>query len=78
MVQPNLPKKYAQYSSLGFNLMAGMIFFSCVGYWIDQKRGGTQGWTLTGMFLGLFYGGYEVWKFIKKLNENNNDPDQEE
>ena len=59
-------RKYLPYSSLGINLVAGMAVFSTLGYYIDQKRGGGQAWTLVGMFLGLFYGGYEVWKLIRQ------------
>jgi len=55
--------------SLGTNLAAGMVIFSFIGYWIDRKTGGGVFWTICGMFLGLVYGGYEVWKVIRALNE---------
>ena len=50
--------------SLGTNVAVGMGMFILIGYYIDEKRGG-QFWTLTGVFLGLVYGGYEVWKAIR-------------
>jgi hypothetical protein len=57
----------AQSLVLGTNLAVGMAVFAAGGYWIDQKRGGGGAFTLAGIFLGLFYGGYEVWKLIKRL-----------
>ena len=70
----NTPKgrKYSLASttvSLGLNMAVAVILFTFIGYKIDQKRGGDlQIFTLLGVFLGLFYGGYEVWKAIQKLN----------
>ena len=50
--------------SLGFNMVAGMLVFTYLGYWLDKKHGG-QLWTLLGIFLGLTYCGYEVWKLVR-------------
>ena len=55
--------------SLGTQLAVGMVFFTLLGNWVDRKRGGGSGFTLAGIFLGLFYGGYEVWKLIRQLKE---------
>jgi|APCry1669188970_1035186.scaffolds.fasta_scaffold17936_2 F0F1-type ATP synthase assembly protein I len=53
--------------ALGTNMAAGMAVFTFLGYWIDRWRGGsgTGVWTLVGMFVGLLYGGYEVWKVVR-------------
>lgn len=58
--------------SLGTNLAAGMAVFTLIGYWIDKKRGGGGAgtWTLVGMFMGLAYGAYEVWKVVRLLNRD--------
>lgn len=55
--------------ALGTNLAAGMAAFTFLGYWMDKWRGGdgAGGWTLAGMFAGLFYGGYEVWKVVRLI-----------
>jgi hypothetical protein len=53
--------------ALGTNLAVGMVAFSLGGYWLDARRGGGLLWTLVGMFLGLVYGGYEVWKVVREL-----------
>lgn len=55
--------------SLGSQMLAGMLACSMLGYWIDRKRGGGSAFTLAGLFLGLFYCGYEVWKLVRQLNE---------
>ncbi len=54
--------------SLGLNMATGVAVFTLAGYWLDQKRGGGKAWTLCGVFLGLFYGAYEVWKEVRRLN----------
>ncbi len=55
--------------SLGMTMAVGVAFFTYVGYQIDKKTGGGQTWTLVGIFVGLFYCGYEVWKIVRK-NKN--------
>ena len=57
--------------SLGTQMLAGMLTFSMLGYWIDRKRGGGSGFTLAGLFMGLIYCGYEVWKIVRQLNREN-------
>lgn len=53
---------------LGLNMAVGVVVFTLAGYWLDQKRGGGKAWTLCGIFMGLFYGAYEVWKVVRELN----------
>lgn len=53
--------------SFGMTFAAGMAAFTALGWWIDKRRGGGQAFTLAGMFAGLFYGGYEVWKLVRQL-----------
>ena len=48
-------------------MVAGMALFTFLGYKLDCRFGGGRMWTLGGMFLGLAYGGYEVWKLIVQL-----------
>ena len=62
-------RRFGPAVSLGYTLTAGMIVFTLVGYWIDKKRGTDGVWTLCGMFAGLLYGGYEVWKLVKSVEE---------
>ena len=51
--------------SLGMTMAVGVAFFTYLGYLVDQKTGGGQGWTLAGNYVGLFYCGYEIWKLIR-------------
>lgn len=56
--------------TLGTQLAVGMVVFTLLGAWVDRKRGGGYGFTLGGVFLGLFYCGYEVWKLVRELERN--------
>jgi len=74
-------RKLATALSLGYNLAAGVAIFTLFGYFIDRRRGGGQFWTLVGIFMGLLYGAYEVWKVVREIeqneperNENKQDP----
>ncbi len=57
--QPTIPA-----ISLGLNMAGGMTFFTLLGYWMGKKFN-HEYWLLGGIFLGLFYCGYEVWKLIR-------------
>ena len=50
-----------------------MGVFSYLGYRLGEGRPNAQYWTLGGMFLGLLYCGYEVWKLIGRLDNGNKD-----
>ena len=63
-------KKSLGVSSIGINMAVGIAVFTYLGYLIDQKRGGGQIFTLIGIFFGLGYCGYEVWKLIKKMDQD--------
>jgi hypothetical protein len=63
-------KKHASALALGMNLSAGMALFSVGGYYLDTPSDdGQYPWTLTGMFFGLAYSAYEVWKVVRRLNK---------
>ena len=54
--------------AFGTQFAAGMALFSALGWWVDHRRAeGSQAFTLLGIFLGLFYGGYELWKLIRAI-----------
>ena len=58
---------YGSAIALGTNMAAGMALFTFLGYKLDQYRGQGRAGTLAGMLLGLFYGGYEVWKLVRQM-----------
>lgn len=78
MTENKQQRLYSSALSLGLNMAAGMAAFSYLGYRLDQGRGGGYGWTLAGIFLGLFYGGFEVWKVIKQNQNMEGSEDQKE
>lgn len=47
-----------------------MAVFTFIGNWIDKQNGDQHFWILFGMFLGLFYCGYEIWKLIRQGNDD--------
>jgi hypothetical protein len=55
--------------SLGLNMAVGVVVFTLAGHYVDITRGGGKGWTLGGVFLGLVYGAYEVWKVVRELEQ---------
>jgi F0F1-type ATP synthase assembly protein I len=61
-------RQWSRAAGLGIDLLAGMLLFIMGGYWLDQRRGTGVFWTLCGMFLGLIYGAYEVWKTIRGID----------
>ncbi len=60
------PDKRLAAVNLGINFAAAMAVLGYLGYRYDQWRGeGGQGGTLAGLFMGLIYGAYEVWKVVR-------------
>jgi hypothetical protein len=55
--------------SLGFDLAVGVGLFTFGGYWLDQRRGGGQRWTLIGLGAGVLYAAYEFWKALRDLQD---------
>lgn len=55
--------------AFGTNFAAGMIGLTFLGYQIGKRFGHQDAWTLAGLFLGLVYGGYEVWKIVRIFND---------
>lgn len=54
--------------TLGYQLLSAMIICVGGGYWLDMKRGGGHLWTLIGIGFAFVFGGYEVWKLVRQLN----------
>ncbi len=64
--------------TLGYQLLAAMMVFVGGGYWLDSRLGSGHTWTLAGVGLAFFYGGYEVWKLVKQLEREANRKDDEQ
>jgi hypothetical protein len=66
-------RRYGPALGLGAHLTAGLLAFTFLGRLIDRRRGGGDLFTLCGIFLGLAYGGYEVWKVVRGLQREETD-----
>jgi hypothetical protein len=56
-----------------------MLVFALLGHFVDRRIGGNKDtFTLVGLFLGLFYGGYEVWKVVRALQRQEDAAAEEE
>ena len=62
------PNEQFPHIDLGLRLAVGMGGFTWLGFWLSNKYA-SDGWLYAGIFLGLFYFGYEIWKLIKETNE---------
>ncbi len=51
---------------LGSTLATGMAVFALLGVYIGKKTGHVALGSVLGVFLGLFFCGYEVWKLVRK------------
>ena len=61
----------------GYQFTAAIIVCAGLGYYLDHRRGGEGiAFTLGGLFLGLFYGGYELWKIIRRMEEKGQESDR--
>jgi hypothetical protein len=58
--------------SFGANFAAGIGVFCFIGYKVGKKTGHQTLFTLLGFFLGMAYGGYELWKIVRRLNQAEN------
>ncbi len=73
------PGKWSSGAAIGFgtSFAVGMAFFGLGGHWLDERYGREPLFTLLGLFLGLFYGGWELWKLTTASNRKPaNDVDQ--
>jgi hypothetical protein len=60
--------------ALGSTMTGGMLVFAGAGIYADRRFGRHDGlFTLAGMFLGLFFCGYEVWKLVRVTDESSDD-----
>ena len=76
--KPSEPSRKYQAVAFGYTFSAGMFVFTMIGYYIDKKVSGDGGWTLAGMFMGLGYGGYELWKRVRQISSQDAEENEEE
>ncbi len=66
--------------ALGFgsSFAVGMAIFSLSGHWIDVKYDKEAIFTLSGVFMGFFYGAWEIWKLVAESNRSAVENDEKE
>jgi hypothetical protein len=52
--------------AFGTSFAAGFAACSIGGNWIGRTLGKETPFTLAGILLGFIYGGYELWKLVKR------------
>jgi F0F1-type ATP synthase assembly protein I len=55
---------------LGYQFIAATLVFVGGGYYLDSKREESHLFTLIGVGLTFLYGGYEVWKLVRRMNDD--------
>ena len=65
-------KKYIIDPSLGWIMAVGMFVFAYLGYLADERWGKSPLGIVGGIIMGLIYCGYEVWKSVRDIDQNNN------
>lgn len=61
----------------GTSFAAAMALFGLGGHWLDVRYGREPLFTLLGIFMGLLYGGWELWKLKSASNQqSDSDPKQ--
>ena len=55
---------------VGSSFAAAMGLLAWGGIVLDERTGRSPLFVLIGVFLGLFYGGYEVWKLVRDSEDD--------
>jgi len=53
----------------GTSFAVGMALFGLGGHWLDEKYDREPLFTLLGLFMGLLYGGWELWKLTAQSSQ---------
>ena len=56
--------------SLGWTISVGMVLLPLVGWFLDKRFHSGHWWTLSGLFMGFAYCGYEVWKALRNIEKD--------
>ena len=49
-----------------YSVLGSLTLFGFGGYWLDKQIGGGNFWMISGLFLGVVVGMYELAKYILK------------
>jgi F0F1-type ATP synthase assembly protein I len=62
-LQENI-RRSAPAAAAGYTLIGGIVLFGGLGYAMDQWRGTSPWWLLTGLLVGIVVGFYELAKIV--------------
>jgi F0F1-type ATP synthase assembly protein I len=60
-------------ANMGIGCASAILLFGGVGYVVDRKRGDGVAFMIGGLFMGLFYCGYELWKLVRAVQRDTDD-----
>jgi F0F1-type ATP synthase assembly protein I len=66
-------RKYGPALSLGTTMVGAVLGCTLVGLWLDHKFQTGERFTLGGLILGFLVSGYEVWKVVDQLQQEEQD-----
>ena len=64
-------QKAAPYINISYVLLASIVMFGALGWWLDGYFQTRPLLTVLGVLSGLFLGFYNLFKLIKKLEKRN-------
>ena len=68
----NSQGNFIRFTSLAFQMIGAIGFFSWLGYYLDQKyKSKTPWWTIGLSLFGVFISLYIVIRDVLKMNQNN-------
>ncbi|GAB4173918.1 MAG: hypothetical protein Kow00108_08780 [Calditrichia bacterium] len=62
-------KSWAIYINIGMSIVAAMLFWIFLGYWLDKKMGTSPLFILIGIGFALLSVGYEIYKLVRMTED---------
>jgi len=70
-------RRFGPALTFAYTFAGGIVFCTLGGVWLDRKFDSLPIFTISGIFLGLAYGFYELWKIVRWMerreSEDNDD-----
>jgi len=60
-------RKAGPYLNIGYTLLGGIIVFGYLGNWLDKKTDSAPLFLITGLFIGLALGFYNMVKVLNQI-----------
>lgn len=76
--EPSVKRSVNPAIGFGTSFAAGMAILGLGGHWLDVRFGREPLFTLLGIFMGLAYGGWELWKLAALSSQKTGDKKSEQ